>query len=152
MAKPRSDDLTVTPDHLSTDDLKEEVKAAEDQAVPKEDDPKLKPVYTFNIEWTDPTGHVWSGKFTNKILTVGERQSAGSMRARMSGGMPENSLDALTSELNLITSHMAYSLGAVEDRPAWAKDLRELSYPKLVQAIYREVQSHETRFHGLEED
>lgn len=152
MAQPRSDDLTVTPDHLSTDDLKEEVKAAEDQAVPKEDDPKLKPEYTFDFKWTDPTGKVWAGTFTNKILTIKERQRVGIMMARMSGGMPETSMDALTSELNMITAHLAFSLEDTEEPPEWAKDLRDLRYTKLVQALFREVQSHESTFHGFGQD
>lgn len=148
----RSDELTKCPDHLSTDALKAEAKDAEAAAEPKTADPRLCPTYTFDFAWRDPSGKVWEGRFTNKVLTIAERQQAGVMRARMAGGLPENSLDPLTSELNLMIAHLAFSLEETEKMPEWAKDLRQVRYPRLVQALYREVSAHEAAFLGFGED
>lgn len=113
------------------------------------DHPMAQKHYTFRINYTDNRGRVWEGEFTSKILSIRERQNAGALRARMSGGAALDSLDALTTELNLMLAHMAYSL---TDRPDWAKDLSSLEDIGLIQAIYTEVAAHEANFLGWGEN
>lgn len=136
---------------LPTDQLREQLEKATAQTLveqAKADDPRLKERYTFEFDWKDLRGRRWTGKFTNRILTVRERSLAGAMQARLAAGMPYSSLDSLTAELNLIISHMAFSLEMNEDRPDWSKDLRSVHDPALVQALFREVQAHEGMFLG----
>lgn len=101
--------------------------------------------YEFEFDWEDKRGQHWTGTFCNKILTIGERQSMGILRARLGGGVAMDSLDPLTQELNLMVSHMTYSL---KESPEWAKDLNKLTDISLVQAIYEEVIDHEATFLG----
>lgn len=134
----------------STTQIKEEVEQAAtlpEKGAPNLDDPKLKEEWTFQFKWLDPVGHVSAGTFTNKILSIAERQLSGAMRARLSGGVPFDSLDPLTDELNLILSHLAFSLTV---KPKWAEDLRTVKYPALLQALYEEVASHEAVFLGFQ--
>ena len=69
----------------------------------------------------------------------------GVMRSILGGGRPLESLDALTVEINLMVAHLMHSL---DERPEWAKNLRMLDDPGLLQAIYTEVDSHESFFLG----
>jgi hypothetical protein len=130
-------------------DLKAEVEAQAPKAGPEWDpnDPKAKPEYPFVLNWKDGRGKVWTGEFVTKILSIGERQLAGALRARFSS-VPLAQLDALTNHLNEMIAHLSFSL---TKRPDWAKDLREIQNPDLVQAIYDEVSSHEVTFFGLRE-
>ena len=77
---------------------------------------------------------------------MAQRQQVGVMRSRLQSGMPVDSLDALTVEINLMISHMMYSLE--DERPKWAADLRKINDIQLLQALYEEVASHESIFHG----
>jgi hypothetical protein len=88
------------------------------------------------------------GDFTNKVLTIRERQMLGVMRARLSGGMTYDALDPLTNEINYMVAHLAFSLGDEKDRPEWARDLRDTENVALLQALYAEVASHEAMFFG----
>jgi hypothetical protein len=54
-------------------------------------------------------------------------------------------LDPLTAEINHILTHMTQSL---IERPDWAKDMLSLTNYEVLQALYLEVDSHESRFHG----
>lgn len=135
-------------DHLSEQDLKAEVEEGDPkQKEPEFDpnDPKAQPEYTFQLNWKDGRGKVWTGEFTDKILTIGERQMVGALRARFSN-TPMDRLDALTVHVNMMIAHMTFSL---TKRAEWAKDLRELHNVDLIQAIYDEVASHEATFFGL---
>ena len=58
------------------------------------------------------------------------------MRSRLSNGVPTESLDEITNELNLMISHLEFSL---IKRPDWAEDLRSFLDISLLQAIYAEV-------------
>ena len=135
--------------HLQdTSALKEEVeKSVKGQGEKTIDlkDPKAAKSYTFSLDYTDAHGKTWAGSFTTKILSIGERQLVGALRARMSGGAQVESLDALTVEINLMLAHLAYSL---TDKPKWADNLAELEDVGVVQAIYSEVASHEAYFLG----
>ena len=148
----------LAPTHLApvipeTEDLKQEVADAlpekkEEEPKIKPDDPRNQTEYTFDFNWKDRNGKVWEGKFTNKILTIADKQNAGLLQAKLSGGMPIGSLDDVISELNIIISHLTYSLTNVPD---WAQDLRALTSVDLVQEIYTEVIQHEAIFCGLGE-
>lgn len=109
-------------------------------------DPREFERYTFNFSWTDGRGRVWSGEFTNRILTMAEREEVGVMRVRLQAGYPLESFDALTVNLNLSIAHMLTSLDS--KRPKWSEDIRLIKDIMLVQALYEEVASHETIFFG----
>jgi hypothetical protein len=131
-----------------TDDLKAEVERAVEPPQAEEqklDDPKLEEKYAFHFDWKDRRGRRHVGDFVNQILSIRDRQLAGVMRARLAGGMPQESLDPLTDELNLMVSHMAFSL---VEKPDWANELRDVKDPALLQEIYKEVLSHEATFLG----
>jgi hypothetical protein len=142
----------LTLEHLNlppTEDLKTEVQAAVEPAKPAapENDPRHQKEYTFEFKWADGRDRVWEGTFTNHVLSVKERSMVGVMRARLSGGQPYDALDPLTQEINLMISHMTFSL-AEKDRSGWAKDLREIENLQLLQALYGEVVKHESTFFG----
>lgn len=133
-----------------TEDLIEDAK--EDVTpVPKtknpDNDPRDSTEYAFHFRWTNGK-KVWEGDFVNKILNLAEQQQVGVIRARLAAGLPIESLDPLTIEINLMLAHMALSLITVPD---WAKDLRLLNSVRLVQDLYEEVASHEAHFHGVGE-
>lgn len=148
----------LAPTHLteeithSTEQLKKEVEAATSEPTrepPTPDDPRAKREYPFDFKWKSPNGKLWKGHFVNKILSIADRQNVGLMRARLGGGMPSDSLDGFTHEINLIIAHLTYSL---VESPDWAQDLRELNEVPLIQALYMEVASHEATFFGLGAD
>ena len=148
----------LKPSHIqdeipgNTEDLKAEIKSST-SLPPSEKDPseelKCHKEYPFDFSWTSPNGKAWKGKFVNKILTIADRQNAGVTMARLGGGMPTESLDVLTEEINVIIAHMMFSLVKT---PEWAKNLRELHEVSLIQAIYKEVASHEATFFGPRAD
>lgn len=110
-------------------------------------DPKLEKVYTFEFKHTDGRGKIWAGTFENHILSIKENQTAGLMQAQLQQGLPYESVDPLTRELNYILSHLAVSLSKTV-RPEWATDLQALTDIRLLQALYSEVAKHEATFLG----
>lgn len=150
----------LTPKHLiqpeaevetipTDEDLKKQVEEAglpqKPKADPDKPDPRGEKKYTFQLDYKDARGKIWKGQFTNKILSIHERQQVGAMRSMLGAGQPVQSLDALTIELNLMVAHMTYSL---VEKPEWAENLRSLEDPGVLQAIYTEVDSHESFFLG----
>lgn len=140
----------LTPSHLipeTEEALREEIKEISSEAKKPEDatDPRDSVEYAFELNFEDGKGKVWKGRFVNKILSIRERQMVGVMRARLTGGAPYESMDPLTSEINLMVTHLTTSL---KERPEWAKDLLTLTNYEILQAIYLEVDSHESKFHG----
>lgn len=138
------------PKHLieaSTEELKNEVNKSILNKEPEIniDDPKFQEEYSFEFNWKDGRNKIWSGHFVNKILSISELQAVGVLRAKLSGGLDFASLDPLTSEINLMVSHLSYSL---IEKPKWAEDLRSLLDVSLLQEIYGEVASHEATFFG----
>lgn len=134
----------LTPTHLipeTEEGLKEEAAIDEAPAT----DPRDKKEFSFPFEHTDRRGKLWQGKFTNQILSIRDRQLVGIMRARLAGGQPFEAVDPLTAEINLMVAHLTQSL---TERPEWAKDLLALTDYEILQAIYLEVDSHESHFHG----
>jgi hypothetical protein len=144
------------PKHLQTDE-EAEVKTAEDfkQEVEEmqaptpadpEKDPRSKKEYPFDLDWIDGRGKHWTGKFVNRILSIGDRQKVGMMRAHMAGNVPYEALDPETAEINLIVAHVTFSL---TEKPSWARDLLAVEDPALLRAIYAEVVAHEATFLGF---
>jgi len=139
------------PDLPSDDDLKGRVEASsvpeDPKSNPEKPDPRGEKKYTFNLEYKDARGKIWTGQFTTKILNIHERSQVGAMRSMLGAGQPLNSFDAMTAEVNLMISHLAYSL---VEKPDWAENLRTLEDPGIIQAIFTEVDSHESFFLGWE--
>lgn len=141
----------IDPDHLkTTQELKDDVIQTievhtESPNKKRVDDPRANKEFTFQFKWKDTAGKVWKGEFTNKILTIRDRQHVGITRAKLAGGLDYRSIDPLTEEINLITAHLMYSLTKT---PEWAKDLMALEDVSLLQALYTEVASHEAYFFG----
>ena len=147
----------LTPKHLleeeppalpSDDELKGRLAGVVPPLTPAKfdgPDPRAEKQYTFQLDYKDARGKVWKGQFTTKILSIHERSQVGAMRAMLSAGQPLQSLDAMTVELNLMVAHMAFSL---TEKPKWAENLRTLEDPGVLQAIYTEVDSHESYFLG----
>lgn len=140
----------LKPDHLEEPVDPEAIKKKLDEKSGKQDpfanDPKGQEKYTFPFRWVDGRGKVWEGQFTNKILTIGERQLAGALRSHLARGISAGVLDDFTNELNLIISHLTYSL---TEKPDWAQNLTDLQNPRVLQALYEEVLAHEATFLGL---
>jgi hypothetical protein len=140
----------LTPSHLIPE-TEEGLREVADEAITKKDDtepgkdPRDSVEYQFNLDFKDGRGKTWQGKFINRILTIRDRQLVGIMRARLTGGSPHESLDPLTAEINLMVTHLTQSL---KERPLWAKDLLAITNYEVLQAIYLEVDSHESWFHG----
>lgn len=139
----------LTPDHLSTDKLREEIEHSSALAAGAEAPPatggKLEREYGWQFRWTDGRGKVWEGEFRNKVLSVRENQMVGVLRARLAAGVASEVLDPYTTEINLMIAHLTYSL---VKRPDWAKDLQDLLDVQLLQQIYLEVADHEATFLG----
>jgi len=112
-----------------------------------ESDPKMKVEYKFEFDYTDKRGKRWHGEFTNRILSYRMKSRVGAIRAQMGGGMPMESLDLATLDVNEKIAHLTISLVS---RPPWAAGdkLSELYDPEILDRIYAEVAAHEARFHG----
>lgn len=110
------------------------------------DDPKTKREYTFQFLFKSTSGAEYSGTFTNKILTIGEKTALASYVARLYGGQPYAAIDPDARAISKIIGHMSYSL---VKKPKWADDLFELDDEELVVKLYEEVAAHEATFRGL---
>ena len=141
---------TLSMPHLGDmEELKEKAEVvADNKKESNKSDPKLKKVYTFELNHTDKLGKSWKGTFENHILSIRETQTVGIMQARLSGGMLYESIDPVTRELNYILSHLSVSLSS-EVRPEWAKDLQSLEDAGVLYALYGEVAKHTNTFLGL---
>lgn len=136
----------LSMDHLKdTKDLVADVEEAVEGKRPEIPDPRGQREYTFDFKWDDSSGKLWSGKFTSRILTLGEQSLVGVLRAKLSANVPYDSLDDFTKELNFLVATLTYAL---KDRPKWADDLRKLDDIALLQALYAEVSAHEATFRG----
>ena len=100
---------------------------------------------TFTLDYTDQRGYHWGGTFKTHILTIKERTVVGLTRARLSGGVPPESLDSTTISILEIQAHLAVSL---DDAPDWADNLVEFRDIGVLAEIYKEVASHEAQFWG----
>jgi hypothetical protein len=140
--------------HLEDPEDTEALKDAAVKAAPLAEEQPAKPdgrtekTWTFAFSWTDERKKTWEGTFTNKILSIAERQQAAILEAKLCGGLPYDAIDPATRNVNHAIAHMVFSL---RDSPPWAKDLRKLEDALLVIAIYQEVASHEATFFGFGE-
>lgn len=108
-----------------------------------QEDPRFKKEWEFDFDYKDTRGKLWVGKFTNKVLSLRDRAMVGVMRAKMAGGLPADSLDPVTAEINLMVSHLAASLVKAPD---WAADLLALEDQELVGQLYDRAMEHEQFF------
>lgn len=131
-------------------ELEKQLEAPEEEAakLAAKNDPKLNKRYPFKFKWTDGRGKTWEGDFVNEVLSIRQRQMVGVLRARMAAGVPVESLDELTQEINLMIAHMTYSL---VEKPKWAEDLQALESIRVIQELYGEVLTHEATFLGYQQ-
>lgn len=133
------------PELKTASQLREETDA--NIAVVPDVDPRDSVEYTFEFHYADARGKLWTGKFTNRILTIGQKRAVKVLKAKLSGQVSVASLDADVWELNEILAHLAYSLDTkVPSFPEWARDLEKLHDEGIVYALWKEVDSHESRF------
>lgn len=111
------------------------------------DDPKDQKEYTFEFSFQNRRGKRWKGTFINRILSIRQKQQVKVLKAQLSGCLPVQSLDADIWALNEIIAHMTISL---IKRPDWADELTDLYDEELLEALYKEVASHEAFFHRRE--
>lgn len=131
-------------------DAREQVKQAFETPAPAapatpETRPEREREYTFDFHFADGNGRAWDGKFTNRILTIGQKMEVGVIRGRRQAGVPLESMPLRTMELLHIVGWMEESLVV---RPEWAKDLLTLDDEDLVEALWNVVARHERIFHG----
>ena len=129
--------------------LEEKAKATEEAASSKPADPKDQKEYDFEVDLVDRRGRPWKGKFTNKILNLGQKRQVSIIMARMADGLPVESLEGLQTELNRATAHMEYSL---VKKPEWAENFDNLDTSEPLFAVWSEVASHEATFHRFSAD
>ena len=147
MAKTSAADLT--PPHLSPPSLAEAKAALDEKGEKAEDlapDGRTAPEYIFDFSFQNAQ-RTYAGKFKNRILNIRQQRAVGVLRASLSGGVPFESLDGLTSEMSLVLAHLTHSLDE-KMRPEWAKDLEALDDYRVLQALYQEVAQHEATFLG----
>ncbi len=143
--------IAATLSQPSPEDIRTEIESEAEAPTPeklldaKDDvDPKSKREYTFPLHLENNQG-TFSGSFTTKILTAGDKEMVGVMRTRLANGLAYDALDPYTQEINLIIAHLTFCL---VKKPAWANDLQKIEDGRILQEIYQEVASHEATFHG----
>lgn len=140
--------------HLHAHELKEELNqdfpsAREPEAAAEakaQRDPRDREEWSFDFSYTDSRGKQWIGRFTNKILNLGERQKAGILVARFNGGSPVHALPPDVTFINEALAHLEFSL---TDRPPWAQDLQSTYDAGLIMALYNKAQEHERVYFRL---
>lgn len=106
-------------------------------------DPREKEEWTFLFEHTDGRKKKWAGRFTNKILNIGDLQSAARVQATLLAGNDIRSFSGGMLEMMNAQAHMMISL---KERPEWAKNLTAIQDTELFFALWRKVVSHETHY------
>jgi hypothetical protein len=151
----------------SIDELKAEVaqlhaspEATRDEQNPDADPPKRNPMedpeYSFRFENKTRRGELYTGGFVNRILNIGEQQEVATLKARLSGGVPYDSLSPDIRSLNEAIAHMTYSFWSADGDdfrgPNWARDLRKLRDAEVIVALWDTVVAHERCFFRHDED
>lgn len=141
--------------HLRTlhDEVGEQLNAAtridddknDEAAEDVKEDPRMQLEYSFDFTWTSGAGKKFKGRFTNKVLTLGQKMKVGVVRGRRQAGTPIDCLSPMVIELIYILTWLEESL---THRPPWAQDLQSLHDEELVQAIFDQIAEHERIFHG----
>jgi len=120
---------------------------AQQASTAPEIDPRDEVEYRFEFEHVDSRGKRWVGSFVNKILTLKQRRQMKITKAQLGGGLSVAALDADVWEQNEMIAHLAISLDhGAKGFPDWAKSLEDLHDISVIEALYAEVVSHETRF------
>lgn len=136
---------TELPELKKASELAAEIQGKSvESAVEDGVDPRDQREYSFNFSHKDRRGKTWRGSFINQILTIRQRQQAKVLKAQLSGGVPIQALDADIWALNEMVAHMTISL---IKRPDWAEELTDLLDEDLIDALYKEVASHEAFFY-----
>ena len=105
------------------------------------------PEWSFDLNYTDQRGRVWTGAFKAHVLTTRDRMSVGLTKARLGMGVPFDLMDPTTRDLLEVLAHLEIALDA---RPPWAEDLTRIYDQGVLGAIYEEVVKYERRFHGAD--
>lgn len=131
-------------------EVDEKIKKKESEEKEGKADPKEAVEYTFKFEHKGSTGTMYSGLFTNKVLTVGEKMKVSALFSRLNDGIPVESIPYDQAITNKAIAHLAYSLKEkAQMSPAnWANNLREMFEVGPILALYEEVASHEATFLG----
>jgi hypothetical protein len=108
-------------------------------------DPREKKLYSFDIEYKGARGQITKGRFTNKILSIGEKISVGTMRARLQMGV---SLDAMDVDTYNMLFRVTWLQQSLTEKPKWAEDLLALESEGLIKDIFDKVDAHERYFRG----
>lgn len=118
---------------------------------PEQKDPRLQRKYTFPFSYKNQRGDLYTGTFTNEILTIGEKMDVGALESQFNGGQPYDSIEPMTQVINRGIAHMTYSLKtrANQSPKGWADNLRKLDDGDLIVALFVEVSGHENFFRGL---
>jgi len=140
-------EATTIPELKSAAQLAAEIKGDSESISPTADPRDVKE-FSFELDYTDARGHAWTGKFKNRILTIGEKRKAKILKAQLSGMAPVSALDTDVWDMNGLLAHLQFSL---IEKPEWAKDLEKLDDEGVVYKIWEEVDSHEARFHRRSE-
>lgn len=146
--------MSAIPQIKAPEEMKSELEKKEEspeERVEKLDDPRLQEFYEFTLDYTNPRGRTWKGPFKNKILDFQMISQVGIIKANQFGGLPIAAFDAYTVDHNEKISHLTVSLVS---RPDWCEGnkLSRLKDKGLLDAIYKEVSSHERTFHGHDLD
>lgn len=141
----------LVPAHLQPDADAEQLAAAraavplEAPPVDRSKDPRAQEQWPFDLDYVDPAGKRWQGKFVTKILSNRELMWAGNRRAQLHGHQPLIGFDELSLQLSLVVSRLEFCL---VEAPDWAKKLWELTSYDVLWAVYAKVSEHEEFFRG----
>lgn len=130
--------LHELPDHVK--DAMQKVRP------PAAGEPDLKQRdYRFHINWKAPSGEVFEGWFVHRFPNIGQQISIAhavdaACRARSGHFIEESAQDVLIAICNLEPT--------LVERPAWAKNLADLTYPDLLFTVAKEVRRHAACFRG----
>ena len=138
------------PELKSATQLAAEIKGEVSDEIEENVDPKDSEKYTFDFNYKDARGKIWSGKFTNRILTVGQKRQLKVLKAQLSGEVSVQALDNDVWLINEWIAHLSISLEQNKIFPSWAKDFEALYDKRIIGALYEEVDSHESTFHRRE--
>lgn len=119
----------------------------EEQQEKESSDPRLNEKYSFELNFKDRRGKIWSGRFTNKILTIQEQFNVNYALSSLTGKVP---IDSIQKDILITAQRISHLMISLIEKPDWAKDLTQLKTIDVIDAIYQEVDSHEAIFFGHE--
>lgn len=96
-----------------------------------------------HVEYEDPeNGRRHSGEFVIRRLNLGLMRQVSVRKAELNGGMPHDSLDPATRQLNSLLAHLEF---AILKAPEWWKP-EEFYSGDLIAQVYEEVMNFEDSF------